>query len=66
MRDYQQNQLKQGESIRDQAYGGQTYMGEMSWPARFTTPKLTVYQIPEEVLWKILSFIGHSTWRTST
>ena len=40
--------LKQGESIRDQAYGGQTYMGEMSWPARFTTPKLTVYQIPEE------------------
>ena len=23
-------------------------MGEMSWPARFTTPKLTVYQIPEE------------------
>uniref|UniRef100_UPI0005CA028B hypothetical protein n=3 Tax=Bacteroides TaxID=816 RepID=UPI0005CA028B len=40
--------LKQGESIRDQVYNGQTYEGEMSWPARFVTPQLTIYQNPEE------------------
>lgn len=40
--------LREGESIRDQVYNGQTYEGEISWPAHITTPKLTVYQNPEE------------------
>ena len=40
--------LRQGESIRDQVYNGQTYEGEMSWPAHFVTPNLTFYQEPEE------------------
>lgn len=40
--------LHQGESLRDQVNDGQTYVGEMSWPARLTTPKLTFYQLPEE------------------
>lgn len=41
--------LSQGESIRDQAYDGQTYVGEMSWPARFVVPQLTFYQLPEDI-----------------